>query len=101
MHRKKMQVFSQNCETKLALCLLNLNCNYFFILRYVIMTMKELVNMVKQVAIDGIRTLPDNSTWDDIMYFLYVNQKIEKGLSDIENGAVFTNEEARSYLSKQ
>jgi hypothetical protein len=56
--------------------------------------------MVKQVAIDGINTLPDNSTWDDIMYFLYVNQKIEKGLCDIENGAVYTNEKAREYIRK-
>ena len=55
--------------------------------------------MVKQVAIDGIRTLPDSSTWDDIMYFLYVTQKIEKGLSDIEKGAVYTNEEAHKYLA--
>ena len=57
--------------------------------------------MVKQVAIDGIRALPDNSTWDDIMYFLYVSQKIEKGLKDIEKGAVYTKEEAREYLRKQ
>ena len=57
--------------------------------------------MVKQTAIDGIRTLPDNSTWDDIMYFLYVNQKIDKGLADIENGAVYSQEEAREKLRKQ
>ena len=44
--------------------------------------------VVKQVALDGINSLPDDSTWDDIMYFLYVNQKIEKGLLDIENGSV-------------
>ena len=57
--------------------------------------------MVKQTAIDGIRTLPDNSTWDDIMYFLYVNQKIDKGLSDIDNGVVYSQEEARDKLRKQ
>jgi len=54
--------------------------------------------MVKQVAIDGILTLPDTSTWDDIMYFLYVNQKLDKGLDDIEKGAVYTKEEAREYI---
>ena len=54
--------------------------------------------MVKQTAIDGIRSLPDTSTWDDIMYFLYVNQKVEKGLNDIEKGAVYTTEEARKYF---
>jgi len=58
--------------------------------------------MVKQVAIDGILTLPDTSTWDDIMYFLYVNQKLDKGLGDIEDGATYTKEEARENVrSKQ
>jgi len=32
------------------------------------------------------------------MYYLYVNQKIEEGLDDIEKGAVFTRDEAREYL---
>ena len=57
--------------------------------------------MVKQIAIDGISTLPDTSTWDDIMYLLYVNQKVEKGLSDIEKGAVYTKEEAREYKERR
>jgi len=35
------------------------------------------------------------------MYYLYVNQKIEKGLEDIEKGAVYTQEEAREYLRKK
>ena len=54
--------------------------------------------MVKRIAAGGILTLPDSSTWDDIMYYLYVNQKIEKGLDDIEKGAVYTRDEAREYL---
>jgi len=57
--------------------------------------------MVKQNAIDGIRTLPDDSTWDDIMYFLYVNQKIDKGVNDIEKGAVYSQNEARDKIRKQ
>ena len=57
--------------------------------------------MVKQLAAEGILNLPDESTWDDIMYYLYVNQKIEKGLEDIEKGAVYTQEEAREYLRKK
>ena len=57
--------------------------------------------MVKQVAIDGIRTLPDNSTWDDIMYFLYVNQKIDNGLNDIEKGQVFSQSKAQEKLKNK
>jgi len=59
---------------------------------------KELFQMVKQLATEGILNLPDESTWDDIMYYLYVNQKIEKGLEDIEKGNVYTREEVREYL---
>ena len=54
--------------------------------------------MLKQIAAEGILNLPDDSTWDDIMYYLYVNQKIDRGLKDIEKGAVYTREEAREYL---
>jgi len=57
--------------------------------------------VVKQVAIDGIRTLPDNSTWEDIMYFLYVNQKIDNGLNNIKKGQVLSQSEAREKLSKK
>ena len=57
--------------------------------------------MVKQVALDGINSLPDDSTWDDIMYFLFVNQKIEKGLSDIENGSVYSHDEVCEMLVRK
>ena len=36
--------------------------------------------MLKQIVAEGIMSLPDDSTWDDIMYYLYVNQKIDKGV---------------------
>jgi len=57
--------------------------------------------MVKQIAAEGVLSLPDNSTWDDIMYYLCVNQKIEKGLDDIREGAVFAREEATEFLRKK
>jgi hypothetical protein len=59
------------------------------------------VNVNKQKAIECILTLPDNATWDDIMYYLYVNQKVENGLDDIENGAVYSYAEAREKLRRQ
>jgi len=40
-----------------------------------------------------IRNLPDEATWDDIMYELYVGQKIERGLRDGEEGRVVSQEE--------
>ena len=32
------------------------------------------------------RTMPDNATWDDLMYQVYVRQKIEAGLADLKVG---------------
>jgi hypothetical protein len=33
-----------------------------------------------------IDKLPENSTWDDLIYEIYVRQAIEKGLSDSSAG---------------
>jgi len=40
----------------------------------------------------------ENMEKQDSMYEKYVNKKIEKGLDDIDKGAVYTREEAREYL---
>lgn len=45
-----------------------------------------------------IRELPENVTWDDLMYRIYVRQKIERGLEDSENGRVRTTDQLRKDL---
>jgi hypothetical protein len=57
--------------------------------------------VVKQQAIDGIRMLPDSATWDDIMYCLYMTQKLESATRDIQVGAVCPHEQAREQLRKK
>ena len=57
--------------------------------------------MEKHEPKNGIHNQPDASKLDDTMYKEYVNQKIDKGLEDIERGAVFTQEEARIYLQNK
>jgi hypothetical protein len=52
----------------------------------------------KQAAKQIIDHVSDQATWDDIMYELYVKQKIEKGLSAIEEGRVLSNEDAKKRL---
>jgi predicted transcriptional regulator len=47
----------------------------------------------KQQAAEMIRNLPDQATWDDIMYELYVRQKIEQGLRDGDEGRLVSQEE--------
>ncbi len=42
--------------------------------------------------IDG---LPDNATWDDVMYRVYVRQCIEAGVEDADAGRVVDVEQVR------
>jgi hypothetical protein len=47
---------------------------------------------VKARAIRMIRDLPKSSSWDDLMYRIYVRQKIEAGLADLKSGRVHSHE---------
>ena len=46
-------------------------------------TTKSAKTTVKSRALRLVRTLPAKATWDDVMYQIYVRQKIEAGLSDL------------------
>lgn len=52
----------------------------------------------KEAARQLIDQLPDQATWDDIMYELYVKQKIEAGLKAGEEGRTIPHEEMRRRL---
>ncbi|MEW6350051.1 MAG: hypothetical protein AB1646_13375 [Thermodesulfobacteriota bacterium] len=41
---------------------------------------------VKDKARKLIEELPDDASWDDLMYRIYVRQAIEAGLADVEAG---------------
>jgi hypothetical protein len=45
-------------------------------------------SIIKDDAHKLIDKMPDNSTWDDLIYEIYVRQVIEKGLSDSNSGKV-------------
>ncbi|GMQ84023.1 MAG: hypothetical protein BMS9Abin06_0772 [Gammaproteobacteria bacterium] len=40
--------------------------------------------------------LPEDATWKDVVYEIYVRQEIEAGLKDIEEGRFKTVEEVRA-----
>lgn len=42
-----------------------------------------------------VRGLPASSSWDDLMYRIYVRQKIEAGLSDFRSGRVHSHASIR------
>lgn len=52
----------------------------------------------KQAAQAVIDHLPDQASWDDIMYELYVKQKIEEGLKAADEGRTVPHQEAKRRL---
>ena len=53
---------------------------------------------VKAEARRLVDTLPDDATWDDVMYRLYVRQSIERGLADSDAGRTVSHEDVRQML---
>lgn len=51
---------------------------------------------LKQQAQTLVESLPDDATWDDLMYEIYVRQSIEAGLADSEAGRTQTIEAVRT-----
>jgi len=52
----------------------------------------------KDAARQIIEHMPDQATWDDIMYEFYVKQKIETGLNAATEGHTVPHEEAKRRL---
>jgi predicted transcriptional regulator len=53
---------------------------------------------VKTQAVRLIEQLPEDATWEDLQYAIYVQQAIEAGLEDVKAGRVYTTEEVRKRL---
>lgn len=53
---------------------------------------------VKQIIHDIADHLPDQATFDDAMYALYVRQKLEEGVRDLDEGRTYTQEEVEQQL---
>jgi hypothetical protein len=50
---------------------------------------------IKQEAHKLIDKLPENSTWDDLMYQIYVRQTVEAGLEDSKAGNLISVQDVR------
>lgn len=55
---------------------------------------------VKQEIIGMIEKLPDEVDYDEIMSEIYFKQKVDKSLTQIEEGEVISHEEAKKRMSK-
>lgn len=53
-------------------------------------------NNIKKEAYRLLERLPDNATWDDLMYEIYVRQTIEAGIEDSKAGRTIDVKEVRA-----
>ena len=54
----------------------------------------------KEQALSLIKSLPEDVTFEQIEYHLYVRQKIAQGLDDIKTGRVIEHEEVVKRMQK-
>ncbi len=56
------------------------------------------MSTAKTSAKELIDQLPEEATWDDIMYELYVKQKIDSGVQAVQEGRATPHEEIKARL---
>jgi len=60
----------------------------------------SIMQTAKQEVMELLQQLPDDSSLEEIQYHLYVRQKIQRGLQDVEQGKVLTQEEVEKRMKK-
>lgn len=58
------------------------------------------MNTAKEEVRKMLERLPDDASFEDIQYHIYVREKIERGLKDIQEGNVLSQEDIEERMSK-
>ena len=58
------------------------------------------MNAAKEEVMRLLDLLPEVASLDDIQYHIYVRQKIDNGLEDVEAGRTLSEEESDQRLAK-
>ncbi len=53
---------------------------------------------VREAAQRLVEQLPEDATWEDLQYEIYVRQSVEAGLADAREGRVVSVEEVKKRL---
>ncbi len=54
----------------------------------------------KEEIKEMLEKLPDNASFEEIQYHIYVQEKIEHGLNEVREGRVVSQEEAEKRMAK-
>jgi predicted transcriptional regulator len=60
---------------------------------------RDLVKTAKDEVQEILKGLPDDATLEEIQYRIYVRQKIERGLKDLDEGRTVSHEEMKKRVS--
>jgi len=58
------------------------------------------VSTAKEEATQILKSLPDDASLEDIQYHSYVRQKVERGLRDVAEGRVLSQEEVERRMAR-
>ncbi len=58
------------------------------------------MDTAKEQVQEILEALPEDASLEDIQYHIYVRQKIQLGMDDIEAGRVISHEEVRQRFAK-
>jgi predicted transcriptional regulator len=59
------------------------------------------MSTTKEDAMELISRLPEEVTWEDIMYRLYVKRKIDEGIMAAEEGRVVSHDEVKELFARE
>ena len=54
----------------------------------------------KQVLLEAVQALPDDASFEDVEYHLYVRARIEEGLRAADEGRVVPHEEVKLRMAE-
>lgn len=54
----------------------------------------------KQVLLEALQALPDDATFEDIEYHLYVRARVEEGRRAVQEGRVVSPDEVKRQLAE-
>jgi len=54
----------------------------------------------KEEVLKMLERLPEDSSFEDIQYHIYVREKIERGLEDVAEGRLYSQEEVELRMAR-
>jgi predicted transcriptional regulator len=60
--------------------------------------LEAVVGSAKEEVRRILELIPDNASFEDIQYHIYVREKIERGLEDVQNGKLLSQEEVEQRM---